>query len=687
MPDGTKLSANIGLPAQPGRYPAVLTVTPYGKNGSAPAALAGGASGCTDPSAGDLDGFTSNGTAVIVVDERGTGNSQGTTDLSGPSVARDGQDILDWIQAQPWSNGKVGNIGCSALGMSAEYVLQGEQERLAAGKKKAIYATWADSPPGGDQYRDVSFDPGGAGSGAISILAPALIYEGTSSNDPTNPDQQQAVLNQSGGGLSYLDYERDFQSDGPLAYDGPYWHDRAFDPHAGKVRTPVMLTAAAWDLVAIQRGAFATWMALKHASKRVLLSSPGYHCGPTHLDTAGYGTRKDMVHKWFDHYLKRVENGIDKMPNINLYPQNGSEWWHADTFPIRKTQYVSYFLDPAVSGTAQSAHDGSLATSSPATPGREELVYAPANGLCSNSSVANAVGAVQPPFCAADNRAAEANSLTYTSSVMPHDTRLAGLITADLWATFNRTDGMVSATVTIVHPDGTSEPLEAGWLRASNRAIDQKQTLHGPRGIVIRPFHPDTKAAAEPVRSGYVERYLIEINPTAALIKAGDRLRLVVSITDAGILPSAMQAEGMAGETMWISHSANYPSRLIVPVVSAPSSLENPTPSTCASRRSVLIHLPARIKRAHVRVNGHAVAVRRRGARLTAPIDLRGRKRILVVIRITGRTLSGKPFTQTRRYHPCRATVRTTGPRDAAARRAAPRAPARGRIGRIAPAR
>jgi uncharacterized protein len=570
MSDGTKLSANIGLPVQLGRYPTILTLTPYGKNGSTPSLLGGGTPGnsnCTDPSSGDTADFTGDGYVRMVVDERGTGNSQGTTDLSGPSVARDAQDILDWIQAQPWSNSRVGNIGCSALGMSALYTVQGEQVRLAEGKKKAIYATWADSPPAGDQYRDVSYDPGGDGSGAISLLAPALIYEGTGSNDPANADQRQALLDQSAGGLAYGDYERDFQTDGPLSFDGPFWHDRAFDPVAGKVRTPVMLTAASWDLVAIQRGTIATWMALKSSAKRVLLYSPGYHCGPSHLDTVGYGSRADMARKWFDHYVKGINNGIDRIPDVNFYPQNGTGWWHADSLPVPGTRYQSYYLDSNPTGTAHSLFDGSLRTQAPQTPGREELPYIPDNGQCGNSSVANATGIVQPPVCSTDNRAAEATSLTYTSTPMSTDQRLAGLITADLWATFNRTDGSIATTLTIVHPGGSSEPLETGWLRAANRALDPNQTLYGPGGIVIRPYHPDTQAASEPVRSGYVERYLVEINPTAALIKKGDRLRLVVSITDAGVLPSAIQIEKMAGETMWVSHSSVYPSRVIVPLV------------------------------------------------------------------------------------------------------------------------
>jgi predicted acyl esterase len=136
-----------------------------------------------------------------------------------------------------------------------------------------------------------------------------------------------------------------------------------------------------------------------------------------------------------------------------------------------------------------------------------------------------------------------------------------------VWAEFNRTDGSLAATLTIVHPDGSSEPLETGWVRVRNRAIDPQQSLYGPGGIVIRPVHPNTQAAAQPVRSGYAERYLVEINPTAALIKAGDRLRLVLSVTDAGILPSGAQVAAMAGETMWIVHGPDYPSRLIVPLI------------------------------------------------------------------------------------------------------------------------
>lgn len=562
MSDGVQLSANVALPAATGRHPTILTVTPYGKNGSTPPLT-----GCTDPSTGDLD-LTGAGYAVVIVDERGTGNSQGTADLSGPSVVRDGEDILDWIQAQPWSNGKVGNIGCSALGMSTLYTLQGEQQRLAEGKPKAIYASWADSPPAYDQYRDVSYDPGGAGSGAISILAPALIYEGTGSNNPTDPAQLKAIIDQAPGASAYAQYALDFQTDGPLAYDQPFWQDRKFEPAAASVKTPVMITAASYDLVAIQKAAVDTWMGLTHSAKRVLLYSPGYHCAPTHQDTLGHGSRAQLVKAWFDHYLQGTRNGIQDLPDVSFFPINGTGWDHYASFPVPHTRYVSYYLGDGPTGTSRSLHDGSLTTLPPTDAGADQTPYLPpVTGQCSNSAIANATGIVVPPFCSTDNRAAEVSDLTYTSAPLATTTKIAGLITADIWAELNRTDGTVDATVTDVHPDGTSQPLETGWLRATNRAVDPARSLIVPGGLDVEPYHPDTLAAKRAVPVGLAQEYEVQINPTSAVLAAGDRIRVDISATDAGVLPSASQIAAMAGETMTVVHGPQHRSRIILPLV------------------------------------------------------------------------------------------------------------------------
>src|SRR5690348_14307023 len=101
MRDGIHLDANVFHPAGSARYPAILIRTPYGKG--------------ADFNPG-YQSFIDHGYAVVVQDVRGRYNSDGIfrpLDQEGP----DGYDTLDWIARQPWSNGSVGMIGGSYLGI------------------------------------------------------------------------------------------------------------------------------------------------------------------------------------------------------------------------------------------------------------------------------------------------------------------------------------------------------------------------------------------------------------------------------------------------------------------------------------------------------------------------------------------------------------------------------------------
>ena len=77
-------------------------------------------------------------------------------------------------------------------------------------------------------------------------------------------------------------------------------------------------------------------------------------------------------------------------------------------------------------------------------------------------------------------------------------------------------------------------------------------------------------------------------------------------------------------------------------------------PHACASKRRFAVHLPRRTRHARVTLDGRRLKLRRRHGRLVARVDLRGRPRETAVLRVRGRTASGRAVRYTRRYHPCR---------------------------------
>ena len=126
MDDGIQLGATITFPSMdgktpaPGKFPVILSMTPYGRDG-----------GCSCAPAND---FALRGFAVAAVDVRGTGGSQGNLDQNyfSPREARDGYDLVEYLGTQPWSTGKVGMSGGSYVGITQFKTAETAPPHLAA---------------------------------------------------------------------------------------------------------------------------------------------------------------------------------------------------------------------------------------------------------------------------------------------------------------------------------------------------------------------------------------------------------------------------------------------------------------------------------------------------------------------------------------------------------------------------
>src|SRR3954471_12651301 len=102
MGDGVTLAADLFLPEEAGRYPAIIEYTPYHKNNNA----------AYGPRATRYPYFASHGYVFVNVDIRGTGDSGGhNTSVSSPEELRDNLEVIRWCAAQSWCDGSVGMIG------------------------------------------------------------------------------------------------------------------------------------------------------------------------------------------------------------------------------------------------------------------------------------------------------------------------------------------------------------------------------------------------------------------------------------------------------------------------------------------------------------------------------------------------------------------------------------------------
>jgi putative CocE/NonD family hydrolase len=171
--------------------------------------------------------------------------------------------------------------------------------------------------------------------------------------------------------------------------------------------------------------------------------------------------------------------------------------------------------------------------------------------------------------CDTDNSSWEATGLAYTTPPLQKDTELTGLVKATVYAELTSAkDATLVAVLSDVDPStGKSNQVTAGFLLASQRALDRKKSWYSPDGLLIRPWHPFTRASQEPVNPGDANEYQIEVYPTSQVFKKGHQIRLTIGTADTPAtetpLPELVNETG----TITLLHGPSYPSNVLLPVV------------------------------------------------------------------------------------------------------------------------
>jgi uncharacterized protein len=555
--DGVTLRANVILPKASGRFPVVLTITGYNKDTNNPSGdQCSGDSALNSANTKLLD----KGIALMVVDDRGTGASEGRWDSWGQRTQDDYADVLDWIQAQKWSNGRVGMNGTSYMGITSFLATEQDEKRVRQGKPRAVQAIWANVPMA-DAYRDVTFHGGAIDSGFIPLwlgLVGAL-----SAVPPSNTFQEpdSAIPNWVNHQANLFDFQAqkvlDSTTGGDGAYDGPFYRLRSPVERIEDVRVPVAITGGWWDI--FQRGEPLLFESLSKSPNKKIWMMPQYHGGP---DTETWnkqnvGEEGDFEAKWFDHWLNGVDNGIDKFSPVNLYTMGADKWQHLKRWPLPSTDYTQYYLDS----------DGKLATAKAAAPGRDTIPLLPASSPCSRMTAQWTAGLASGP-CDTDNSSWEATGLTYTSAPLAQDTEVTGLIKASVWAELTSAkDATLVAVLSDVDDSGASNQISAGFLLASQRALDPEKQTYAKDGLLIRPYHPFTRASQKPVTPNEAERYEIEIYPTSQVFKKGHQIRLTIGTANTPATSTPITDLINETGTITLLHGPAYASNVQLPVI------------------------------------------------------------------------------------------------------------------------
>ena len=554
MSDGVVLNAEIRRPNAPGKFPVIVTITPY--NGT------NGAISVTN------DYLVQRGYVQVIVDARGTGESQGTWDSFGTREQRDGYEIVEWAAAQSWSDGNVGMWGASYMAISQLFTAAQQPPHL-----KALFPI----VPMSDSYRDMVFPGGQANTGFIplwlvlvsggALIPPDYALDG----NPADLARALGELGQHALDLPGFDANRELQSmAGDTAYDGAFWKNSSPLEVVDKIRVPTFVVGGEHDI--FQRGEPLIYERLKGHVPTRLLIGPWTHTDGSAgkgLPAGGVPSLDSIALRWFDQYLKGMSTNIAAIPKVTQYVLGTGQWQTVTDWPDPSLTPSRLYLGAA----------NSLSAASPTASAPDTFLQNPVSGVCTQSTSQWTAGLLAPVPCTTNNRLDEATSgVSYTTAPLAHDLQFNGPLFADVWVSTTARDAVVTVRVTDVAPDGTSTELTDGWLAASFRAVDSSRSRY-VGGQLMQPWHPFTQSSVLPVPAGQPVELPIEIFPTDAVIPAGHSLRLYVGPNDfPHAVPPVGQLAGELGGIVQVLHDPQHPSYLELPDVGTCSAACKPLP-------------------------------------------------------------------------------------------------------------
>ncbi len=579
MRDGIRLCTDVYRPKTNDPVPIIFYKTPYNFNGYGD----GEENTRTYRRAYDA---VKRGYAFIVQNERGKYFSEGTWDILGPPTT-DGYDAFTWMAEQPWSNGKIGTLGCSStaewqmavgaldhpnhtvmvpmgfgagVGRVGEFYEQGNWYR--GGAQQMLFTTWlyrhmnierpvfpkdmtqeqlvrasrfydlVPEMPSVDWSEKLWHLP------AIDIIknvdGPKSIYEDMMSRAPNDPDWYK-------GGL--------YHDNMPIAKPTFWfvsWYDVSTSPN-----------------LALFNHARAAGITEEVRDNQYLVIAPTLHCAFTRAtENTIVGERSvgdarldydRLIYGWFDTWLKEEEAGLlDTLSRVIYYTMGSNEWQTAASWPPQDVQTTTYYLNSA--GQANTMYgDGKLTLSPPEEDKPDAFVYDPMNPVLSlGGNVCCTGNAVKGG--AYDQRPNETRQdiLVYTTDPLEEGLEVTGTIDIQLFVSTDVKDTDFTVKLIDVYPDGRAYNLDETILRARYREGFEQEVF---------------------MEEGEV--YELNLSPlsTSNYFKPGHRIRIEVSSSNFPRFDRNLntggnnydESEGVIAHNK-VHHSTAFPSHIRLPI-------------------------------------------------------------------------------------------------------------------------
>ena len=582
MRDGIRLSTDIYRPKTDKKVPIIFSRTPYNFN-------SWGDGERRTRTAQRAYEAVKRGYAYVVQNERGRYFSEGQWDILGVPLT-DGYDAFTWMKDQPWSNGKIGTLGCSSTAEWQMAVAALDHPSHAAMVPQAYGA-------GVGRVGDINEQGNWYRGGAEQLLFFAWLYgvehdkfkpripEGATQEDlirisrfydlaPENPpiDMSEALshlpiqdmLKNMNGKKEIFDKMVRRKPNHPDWFKGGIYHDNM------EIGVPSFWFASWYDVSVTPNIALFNHVRNNAKDQEIrdnqyMVIAPTLHCRYTRatentiVGELSVGDARlnydEQIYKWFDLWLKGERNDFKEVtPRVQYYTMGANKWQSSNTWPPEGAELVTYYLNSG--GKANSRFgDGKLTTKKAGKDNPDSFTYDPMNPVPSyGGNVCCTGNAVQGGAFDQQDMEARHDILVYTTDILKEDTEVSGFIESTLYVSSDVKDTDFTIKLIDVHPDGSAYNLDETIQRVRYREGYDKEVF---------------------MEKGKV--YKVDLTPmaTSNMFKKGHRIRIEISSSNFPRFARNLNTGGnnydekegvIANNT--VHHSSKYPSQLRLPIVS-----------------------------------------------------------------------------------------------------------------------
>lgn len=515
--DGVTLQADVYRPDAPGKFPVLLMRTPYDKS--------------LDLGLTEKDYFPSRGYVLVVQDTRGRFSSEGDF-YPFMNEQNDGYDAIEWAAGLPWSNGQVGTVGQSYLGL-VQY--------LAAPTRPPHLKVMCPVSGPVSYFEDCIWRRGLFELGwtltylvfmSRNVLERKGIYDKERANLDSylsNPELPFSPLRDDAyRHLPVRDWGERLRAGAPYLADflenwkyNAYWGATDVRQRFSDIAVPMLHVGSWYDAFQYDTLAMYTGMREKAANDEArrgqrLLMGPWAHLLPYGLPTSGgtgdidFGSEaKIELHaiqlRWFDHFLKGAEPTMLDEPPVRLFVMGENRWRDEWEWPLKRTAYTKMYLRGGGQANTLSG-DGMLSPEPPASDEpHDSYVYDPQNPVPTRGGTL--LGGAPGVY---DQREIEQRPdvLVYTGEPLASDLEVTGPVAMKLHAASSAPDTDFMAKLVDVRPDGYAHNIVEGVVRARFR---------------------DSLSSPSPISPGEIYEYTIDMWSTSHLFRRGHRLRVEIT--------------------------------------------------------------------------------------------------------------------------------------------------------------